>query len=282
VITASVAGAARPTLLLASAEFRQALRNWWLVLYAGVFTLLAGGVATLSATDLAGLEQGEFGRTAAALTNVVLFIVPLFGLMAGALTIVGERERGLLAYYLAQPVSAAEVFWGKFLGTLLALVGALTVGFGVTALLLARGGAIDATDFAWLFALACLLLLASFSVGMLISVLARRSALALGLAVFAWVLLLFLGDLGLMATVVATRLDLRIVVAAALVNPAEVFKVAVIDEVGTSLDALGPAGNYLTSNLGAGLRPLLVGLLLAWGVLPALAAAAIFRRTDAV
>ncbi len=280
--TAAVMDAARPTTLLAVAEFRQSLRNWWLVLYAGVFTLLAGGVATLSGTDLAGLERGEFGRTAAALTNVVLFIVPLFGLMAGALAIAGERERGLLAYYLAQPVSAAEVFWGKFLGTLVALLGALTAGFGVTALLLARGGAVDATDLAWLFGLACLLLLASFSVGTLISVLARRSALALGLAVFAWVLLLFLGDLGLMATVVATRLDLRIVVGVALVNPAEVFKVAVIDEVGTSLDALGPAGNYLTRNLGVALRPLLVGLLLAWGVLPALAAVLVFRRTDAV
>ena len=110
----------------------------------------------------------------------------------------------------------------------------------------------------------------------------QRLALALALLGRPPLLLLFLGDLGLMATVVATRLDLRTVVGAALVNPAEVFKIAVIDEVGTSLDALGLAGNYLTRNLGAGLRPLLVGLLLAWGLLPALAAVLVFRRTDAV
>lgn len=272
---------ARPIVLLAGAEFRAAARNWWVVLYGVVFTVLAAGVATLSGTELAGLERGEFGRTAAALTNVVIFVVPLFGLIAGALAIAAERERGLLAYYLAQPVTAAEVFWGRYVGALLALLAALTAGFGVTALALARGGSIDGLDIAWLYGLSCLLLLASFSIGTLISVVARRSAVALGAAVFVWVALLFLGDLGLMATVVATRLDLRIVVFVALVNPTEAFKVAVIDEVGTSLDALGPAGNYLVRNLGAGLRPLLVGLLAAWGILPALLAQFLFERSDA-
>ena len=96
-----------------------------------------------------------------------------------------------------------------------------------------------------------LLMLASFSIGTLISIVAGRSAMALGLAMFVWVVLLFLGDLGLMATVVATRLDLRIVIGVALLNPAEAYKIASIDQVGTSLDALGPAGNYLVRNLGS-------------------------------
>lgn len=272
----------RTVTAIARLELRAAVRNWWFALYALIFAVLAGGVSYLSGTDLAGLEHGEFGRTAAGLVNVVLLVVPLFGLIGGAVAVAGDRERGLLAYYLAQPISAGELFWGKYLGTAAALGAALGLGFGVAALALARSASLNAAGLLSLAGLALLLLLAALSLGMLISTVAGRSAPAVGAAVFAWVGLLFLGDLGLMATAIATRLDLRIVVAVALVNPAELFKVASMHELGGSLDALGPAGNYLVSRLGAGLRPVLVGGLLAWIAVPVVAAVLLFRRADAV
>lgn len=269
-------------LLIARLDFQAALRNWWLLLYGIIFTVLAAGVAYLSGSELSGLEAGQFGRTAAALTNVVLLVIPLFGLIAGAISLAADRERGMLAYFLAQPISAAELFWGKYLGTAAALMIGLAAGFAVAALALARSGGLNAVDLAWLVGLSAMLMLASYSVGTLISAVSRRSAMALGVAVFAWVTLLFLGDLGLMATVVATRLDLRIVIGVALLNPAEAFKIASIDQVGSSLDALGPAGNYLVTNLGRGLRPLLLALLAAWIVIPALLAVFRFQREDAI
>jgi len=269
-------------LLIARLDFQAALRNWWLLLYAGIFTILAAGVSYLSASELSGLEEGQFGRTAAALTNVVLLVIPLFGLIAGAISLAADRERGMLAYFLAQPISAAELFWGKYLGTAAALLIGLAAGFAVAALALARSGGLNALDLAWLVGLSALLMLASYSVGTLISAMSKRSAMALGVAVFVWVTLLFLGDLGLMATVVATRLDLRIVIGVALLNPAEAFKIASIDQVGSSLDALGPAGNYLVTNLGRGLRPLLLALLAAWTIVPALIAVFRFQREDAI
>lgn len=269
-------------LLIARLEFQAALRNWWLLLYAGIFTVLTAGVSYLSSSALSGLEDGQFGRTAAALTNVVLLVIPLFGLVAGAIGIASDRERGMLAYFLAQPISAAELFWGKYLGTATGLLIGLLAGFAVAALALARGGGLNALDLAWLVGLSAMLMLAAYSVGTLISTLSKRSAMALGVAVFVWVTLLFLGDLGLMATVVATKLDLRIVIGVALLNPAEAFKIASIDQVGSSLDALGPAGNYLVTNLGRGLRPLLLGLLFAWIAIPALIAVFRFQREDAI
>ena len=273
---------ARTVIAVARLELRSAMRNWWFALYAAVFAILAAGVGYLSSTDLAGLERGEFGRTAAALVNIVLLVVPLFGLLAGAGAIAGDREQGMLAYFLPQPLSAAELFWGKFVGVAVALIGALAVGFGAAALTLARSGALEVGALLSLIGLSTLLLLASLSLGLLISTLSKRSALAAGIAVFVWVALLFLGDLGLMATVVATRLDLRVVIAAALLNPAEVFKVASVHEIGASLDALGPAGTYLVDNLGAGLRPLLIGLLGVWIAAPLSMAVWLFRRADAV
>lgn len=272
----------RTVSILARMEFRAAVRDWWLLLYALIFTGLSGGVAYVSGGDLAGLERGEFGRTAAALTNVVLLVVPLFGLIAGSNTVARDRERGLLAYYLAHPISHSELFLGKYLGGAAALFAGLALGFAGTAFALAFDAGIEASAFSWLVGLAVLLLLASFSIGMLISVLAGRSSVAVGLAVFVWVVLLFLGDLGLMATAVATDVDFQLLIGIALLNPAEVFKVASISQIGASLDALGPAGNYLARNLGDGLLPVLLALLAAWIMLPVTLAVAVLRRRDAV
>lgn len=272
----------RTVMLVARLDFQAALRNWWLLLYAAIFTVLTAGVSYLSSSELSGLEEGQFGRTAAALTNVVLLVIPLFGLVAGAISLASDRERGMLAYFLAQPISAAELFWGKYLGTAAGLLIGLLAGFAVASLALARSGGLNALDLAWLVGLSALLMLAAYSIGTLISTLSRRSATALGVAVFVWVTLLFLGDLGLMATVVATRLDLRVVIGVALLNPAEAFKIASIDQVGSSLDALGPAGNYLVTNLGRGLRPLLLAILLAWIAVPSLLAVFRFQREDAI
>ena len=272
----------RTVMLVARLDFQAALRNWWLLLYAAIFTVLTAGVSYLSSSELSGLEEGQFGRTAAALTNVVLLVIPLFGLVAGAISLASDRERGMLAYFLAQPISAAELFWGKYLGTAAGLLIGLLAGFAVASLALARSGGLNALDLAWLVGLSALLMLAAYSIGTLISTLSRRSATALGVAVFVWVTLLFLGDLGLMATVVATRLDLRVVIGVALLNPAEAFKIASIDQVGSSLDALGPAGNYLVTNLGRGLRPLLLALLASWIVIPSLLAMLRFERDDAI
>ncbi len=271
----------RTTLALARLEFRSALRNWWLLLYGAVFVVLAGGVAYLSAGDTADLERGEFGRTAAALTNVVMLVAPLFGLIAGAASIAGDRERGVLAYYLAQPIRAADLFWGKYVGGLAALATAMAAGFAAAAFALAGNGALEAPDFLWLILTSGLLLGIAYSLGVLISTLSRRSALALAAAVVLWVGLLFIGDLGLMGTAMATNLRLDVVVGLALCNPAEVFKIATVHEIDASLDALGPAGAYLIDEIGRGLTPLLLALLAAWTVAPTIVALMRFSRSDA-
>lgn len=263
-------------------ELRAAVRNWWLLLYAAIFILLIGGVALLADSDLAGLERGQFGRTAAALTNIVLLVVPLFGLIAGATTFSGDRESGKLGYLLSQPLTAAEVFWGKCLGTAGALLVALGAGFAAAAFALSANSALELSDFLVLVGLSVALLLIAFSVGVLLSVFARRSVVAISAAVFAWVVLIFIGDLGLMGTVLTTQMNLDLLLGISLVNPTEVFKVAAIHEIDASLDALGPTGAYLVDRLGSSLRPVLLTLLALWIIVPLTVSLIRFRRMDAV
>lgn len=271
-VTAAVPRAPSATgvmLVIAVRELGAALRNRWFLLYAVCFAVLS---LALSFVALAGTGRygfAGFGRTAASLINLVLLIVPLMSLTAGAGCVAGERERGTLETLLAQPVARWEVLLGKWLGLALALAAALALGFGATALLLgARGASAGLWRYATIFGFSVLLAWSMLSVGLLISVSARSTALALGVAIFGWLTLVFFGDLGLMGSAIALRLSAQELLMAALANPLQVFKLLAVSSIHRSLDLLGPAGMYAAQTF-EGRLPWLLGTILgAWVLAP--------------
>lgn len=270
-------------LTLARKEARDGLRNRWFVLYAIAFAALALALSALSLVGSGNVGFAGFGRTAASLLNLVMLIVPLMALTAGAAAIAGERERGTLGYLLSQPVSRLEVILGKFVGLAITMVASLAFGFGLSAVAIAwQHGAGDAAGLAGLVALACVLAVAMLSVGFLISVLARRSSVAVGVAIFAWLVLVFLGDLGLMGSTILFKLQVSELFNLSLLNPLQVFKMAALTRIDASLDVLGPAGLYAHRTYGVWLDPIFVTVLLAWIAGPLGAAVIVFvRRGDA-
>lgn len=268
---------------LAAKEVTDARRRRWLILFAAAFAVLATALAWLGLSGLPGYAAAGFGRTGASLVNLVLLVVPLMGLTLGALALAQERERGTLLYLLAQPITASELFVGKFAGLALALLDAVLLGFGIAAVPIAwKGGTGHFGAFLALVALAYLLAVASLALGMLISALSDTTALALGVALFCWLVLVFLGDLGVMGTALALQLTPGQLLAAVLLNPLQVFKVAAILAVRGSLEVLGPAGAYALRRWGEGLQPLLVGVLIAWTAVPLAASYLALRRRGAV
>lgn len=91
------------------------------------------------------------------------------------------------------------------------------------------------------------------SVGILISVTSRRSGVATGLGLFCWLALVFLSDLGLMAGTIIFKLRVQEVLALAIVNPLQAFKMGVIVNLNVSLDVLGPVGMYASRTYGKAL-----------------------------
>lgn len=274
-----VNGLARNVAIVATKELRDAVRSRWFVLYTGAFTLLAASMSFLSLAGAGAYGLAGFGRTAAGLVNLIMLVAPLMGLTAGAASIAGDRERGMLAHLLAQPVTRAEVLLGKFAGLGGAITASLLLGFGVSAVLLAlRTEGADAGAFAALVGLTCLLALAMLAVGLLISTISRRAGVAVALAVFAWLALAFLSDLGLMAGTLLFKLRVERLFALAVANPLQAFKFAVVEQLHASLDVLGPAGLYASQSYGHALTPLLLGVLVAWIVCPLALALAVFAR----
>ena len=263
---------------IARRELREALRNKWLWLYAIGFAALALALsqAGLASSGYSGL--GGFGRTAASLINAILLFAPLIGLSVGAGVLAGDRERGTLMYLLAQPVSRAEVFFGKALGAALAVISALSLGFGLAAIGLASARDGRAGVYLILVGNTLLLALASLAIGFVIGAVARKSAAATGVALLLWLALVFAGDLGVLGLTVALRPSPDALLAMLMVNPLQVFKLSAIYGLRATLDTLGVAGQYASYRFGALLPLVLSGVLAAWIVGGFGSAYALFNR----
>ena len=115
-----------------------------------------------------------------------------------------------------------------------------------------KGGSGDSAEFILTALLSGLLAASLLSVGLAVSVLSGRSSKAIGIAVFLWLLYIILGDLGIMGTAVAMDLGIKQVFALALLNPAEVFKIASVLVLSPRFEILGPVGIYAVRTFGRG------------------------------
>jgi Cu-processing system permease protein len=102
-------------------EFRDRMRNRWVLAVALVFTVFSLVIAYFG-----GAQQGTVGFrsiefTIASLVSLVIYLIPLIALLLGFDAIVGERERGSLDLLLALPITRLELLLGKYLGLAAAL-----------------------------------------------------------------------------------------------------------------------------------------------------------------
>ena len=218
----------RQVATLAGKEFRDRMRNRWVLAVALVFA-----VFSLVITYFGGAQQGQVGLrsiefTIASLVSLVIYLIPLIALLLGFDAIVGERERGSLDLLLALPITRFELLVGKYLGLAAALTLSTVVGFALDAVLLYR-------QFGWpglyhylgFMVSSVLLGLAFLSLAMLLSVLTRERTRASGLAIALWFGFVLVFDLLLLGLLVASGGEFggQALAYVLLLNPADVFRI---------------------------------------------------------
>ncbi len=257
-------------ILIMKKEAGESLKNRWFILYTLCFSALALLVLLFSTMggDIAGFSG--FGRTAASIINLVLLFVPLIAIITGGVSISQERENGTLPYLLSHPINKNEIFVGKFLGILIAIWSSILLGFGLAGLGVAlRGGQGEITGYLLTVLLSALLAACFLSIGFLVSVYSGKASKAIGISVFLWLLFIILGDLGIMGTTVAMDLGIKQVFVLALLNPAEVFKIASVLVLSPRFEILGPVGVYAVRTFGQqGVFYLLFSIMLLWVLVP--------------
>ena len=261
-----------PIFTVAAKEFRDRMRNRWVLAIALVFTLFSLVIAYFG-----GAQQGQIGFrsiefTIASLVSLVIYLIPLIALLLGFDAIVGERERGSLGLLLALPITRFELLLGKYLGLALALALSTVAGFGVVALLLWKHMDANALFHFGGFVFSSVLLgLAFLSIAVLLSVVARERTRASGLAIGAWFFFVLVFDLLLLGALVTTgdKFSGDVFAWLLFLNPADVFRILNVFSLEDVRSMYGLA-SVIPESLGSPIP--LGGIMLAWIIAPLLLA----------
>ena len=272
----------KPLFIVAAKEFRDGLRNRWVVSITLVFALLAVGLAYFGASASGVVGFTSLATTIVSLASLAIFLIPLIALLLAYDTIVGEDEQGTLLLLLTYPVSKVQLLAGKFVGHAAILAVSTAVGFGVAGLLI--GLMSDAlTDpelwraFAFFILTSILLGWVFVAIAYVASVVASEKSRAAGVALLVWFWFVLVFDLLLLGALVATKgthggdwLPYLL-----LLNPTDVFRLA-------NLAGFEAARNY-TGLAAVATGPLfqpsvLAAVLAAWVAVPLGAALWLFQR----
>ena len=253
---------------IAAKEFRDRMRNRWVLAITLVFTVFSLVIAYFG-----GAQQGTVGFrsiefTIASLVSLVIYLIPLIALLLGFDAIVGERERGSLDLLLSLPITRLELLLGKYLGLAAALALSTLAGFGLVAVLLYQhiswAGLYHYIGF---MVSSVLLGLAFLSMAVLMSVVARDRTRASGLAIAMWFFFVLVFDLLLLGVLVTTggHFGGDTFAWLLLLNPADVFRILNVFSLDDVRTLYGLA-SIVPPSLGS---PVVMGcVMLAWIVVP--------------
>ena len=213
--------------IIASKEFRDRIRNLWVLSVAVIFSLFALAIAYFGSAQQGSVGFRGVDVTIASLVSLVIYLVPLIALILGYDAIVGERERGSMELLLSMPITRFEILLGKYLGLAAALAVSTVVGFGAALLPLASQLSVnDMYHYLGFVFSAILMGMAFLSLSLLVSVLASDRMRASGVAIGLWFFFVLIFDLVLTGALVVSKGSLGSGVFGTLLmlNPADVFR----------------------------------------------------------
>ncbi len=236
----------RNLLLIAYLDLKESLRAKWFIVYSLVF----GGMIALF--FIAGVTQSQvmgfsgLSRLLLMYIQITIVILPIFILITTVRSISGDRDTHILEYMLSFPISLQQYYWGKILGRFITVF--LPVFFAM--LIAIIYGAFIGASIPWnifflysglLFSLSS----AFLGIAFFISSFVKTSEVALGISFFIWIFLLAFIDIALISLMMQSRFNEGFIIAIALLNPMEIFRVAAISLFDPALTVMGPVAFYI-------------------------------------
>lgn len=277
-----IAGAALPRILaLAAFELRSTMRGRIVPAFAVLFAIVAGGLAVAGLGGSGQLLVQGFTRTAVSLMTLGYYIMPLLGLLLGAMAFAANSAA--METIAAQPIGTAELVLGRALGLLAAIMFVVVAGFGSAMLFIAASAGFPGIGGFLLVGLGSALAgAAGLAVGILLGVASRSRLGAMGGAIAAWLFAAVVYDLiaiGILQ-LVGDGQPGRWLLALLALNPIDGLRAVSLVELGADV-LLGPAGAALERMVGgAGGLALLAVSLTAWIAAPLGLAIALSARRD--
>lgn len=220
-------------LIVAGKEFRDGLRNRWVLSITLVFAFLAIGLSYFGASASGVVGFTSLATTIVSLASLAIFLIPLIALLLAYDTIIGEEEQGTLLLLLTYPLRRSQLLMGKFIGHASIMAVSTLVGFGVAAILIAllSGELFDIKlwqAFAFFILSATLLGWVFVALAYVASVIVSEKSSAAGAALLLWFWFVLVFDLvmlgGLVLSKGASGGDWLAYLL--LLNPTDVFRLA--------------------------------------------------------
>jgi len=284
--TAAAAASRHPVLRdlvrVARLDITESIRARWFALY----TLVFGGIIALlfafGLTESRILGFLGLSRLLVTYIQLCMAILPIFVLVTTVRSVAGDREAGVLEYLLSLPVSLAGWYWGRILGRLLVVFLPVFLAMaGGAAWAELRGIPVPWTLFAIYTALLGALAWCFLGIAMWISSVARSVDAAQGAAFVVWLFLVLFLDLILLGVLVQQQVSATSVVAIALANPLQSFRIAAMLLFDPNLVLLGPSAFVILDAFGReGFLAWAVGYPVALGTLAASLGFWTFRTKD--
>ena len=271
----------RQTLLIAAKEWRDGLRNRWVIATTALLAALALTLAFLGSAPTGTVKVGGLAMTVVSLSSLTIFLVPLIALLLSYDAIVGEIDRGTMPLLLTYPVARWQVLLGKFVGHLSILVFATVVGYGAAGVAVQWAGSSDNgawAAFALLIASSGLLGGVFIAIGYLISTVVGDRGAAGGIAVGVWLFFVLIYDMALLGGLAVDQgrtMTSSMVNILLLVNPTDVFRLLNL----TATKDVSAISGVAMLGAHSGIGPqALIGALVAWMLAPLVLAMVLFAR----
>ncbi len=268
---------------LALKEFRDGLRNRWIIAAILLLGTLALSLSLLGSAPTGSIKASALDITVISLASLSVYLMPLIALMLSYDALVGEFERGTMMLLLTYPVSRWQVIMGKFMGHSLILFVAILAGYGGALLIMiftTENGVDGWQAYAMMMFSSLILGMIFVAIGYLISVVVRERATAAGAAMAVWLIFVVLYDLllfGLLLMDENQQISQQLLSFLMLISPTDSYRILNLSLFEGVSQATGIAGIASESGMSEGI---LFTVLFFWVSIPLFITLIFFQRRE--
>ncbi len=261
---------------IARKEFIDHLRNGWIIAVGMAFAIFSLLITFVGFGFTGAVGIGQEQSTLFSLINLVIYLVPLLGLLLSYDGIAGEHERGTLDLLKSYPFNTPLLLYGKWLGLFMVLATTLIVGLTAPAAVSIYSGH---TLQAWTLLLITSVWLGAvfISIAILFSVLILDRGKLIAIAIGVWLLFVVLFDLSVIGILVSTEGDvpMNLVNLLFYLNPTALYRLLSIDLMmdEAMIQQLGLMGQIPPT-------PTLIAAITAWTIIPTTIAGWCIRTSE--
>jgi len=270
-----------------SFTFGESIRTKWLVIFAAVFFLIAVNIPVLLLSVAYGSPPAFLISNLGLGTSLSLAfpLVPLLALPFGSISIVEDRESGVLQYLLSNPITKSDFFLGRIVGLLLATTSVILISFGGAAAAVYASDTSESLLILVAMEIAVLLNAVMLALGLLISEVTKRKITAMGTGILFWFLFTTVSSLSTLVNAVNYTIGVVAGMSIVLLDPVETSRLLMVLSANLGRGELGDTGyvaSYvITYLLGLDLFWVILSSLVTWFAVLTVLGFLVFRRQDA-